>query len=105
MADPKQRTAKNVPGKFYVDNQCLTHAMCQHLAPKNFAYDEENRCYYVCKQPATPQEVASVWRRLRLVQWRRSELTDEHDAEQNHWSERGRAMSVGNSDELGRPHC
>ena len=58
MADPKQRTPKNVPGKFYVDNQCLTHAMCQHLAPKNFAYDEESGYYYVCKQPATPEELA-----------------------------------------------
>ena len=58
MPDRNQRTPKNVPGKFYVDSQCLTHAMCQHLAPKNFAYDEENGCYYVCKQPDTPEELA-----------------------------------------------
>jgi hypothetical protein len=30
-------------------------------------------------------------------------LDDPNAAEQNHWSERGRATSVGNSDALGRP--
>ena len=58
MADRNNKNPKNVLGKFYVDNQCLTHAMCQHLAPHNFAYDEENGCYYVCKQPETDQELA-----------------------------------------------
>jgi ferredoxin len=58
MPDRNQRTPKNVPGKFYVDSQCLLHEMCQHLAPKNFAYDEENSCFYVCKQPDTPEQLA-----------------------------------------------
>ena len=58
MADLNKRAVKNVPGRFYVDDQCLTHAMCAHLAPKNFAYDEERGCYYVCKQPDTPEELA-----------------------------------------------
>ena len=58
MPDRNQRALKNVPGKFYVDNQCLFHAMCQHLAPSNFAYDEVNGTYYVCKQPETPEELA-----------------------------------------------
>jgi ferredoxin len=58
MADPNQRTPKNVSGKFYVDNTCLAHALCRHLAPKNFAYDEETGCFYVCKQPDTPEELA-----------------------------------------------
>jgi len=58
MPDRNQRNAKNVPGKLYVDCQCLDHAMCQHLAPKNFARDDERGCYYVCKQPETPEELA-----------------------------------------------
>lgn len=58
MPDRNQKTPKNVAGKFYVDRQCLTHAMCQHLAPRNFAYDEESGCYYVCKQPETSEELA-----------------------------------------------
>ena len=58
MPDRNQRTPKNVPGKFYVDTNCLTHVMCQHLAPRNFAYDEENGYYYVCKQPETHEELA-----------------------------------------------
>ena len=58
MADRNQRTSKNVPGKFYVDNCCLTHEMCHHLAPRNFAYDKESGCFYVCKQPETPEELA-----------------------------------------------
>lgn len=70
MPDRNQKTPKNVAGKFYVDRQCLTHAMCQHLAPRNFAYDEESGCYYVCKQPETSEELASAWRLLLLVRWR-----------------------------------
>jgi ferredoxin len=58
MADLNQRTAKNAPGKFYVDNHCLAHDVCRQLAPKNFAYDEENGCFYVCKQPDSPEELA-----------------------------------------------
>jgi ferredoxin len=58
MPDRNQRTPKNVPGKFYVDCQCLTHAMCQHLAPRNFSYDAADGSYYVCKQPETPEELA-----------------------------------------------
>src|ERR1051326_2283911 len=55
MADLNQRTAKNAPGKFYVDNHCLAHDVCRQLAPKNFACDEENGCFYVCKQPDSPE--------------------------------------------------
>src|SRR4051812_39977263 len=58
MADRSHKTPRNVPGKFYVDNQCLMHSTCEHFAPLNFAYDEENSCYYVCKQPETDRELA-----------------------------------------------
>lgn len=58
MADRNQRNTKNVPGKFYVDNQCLDHAVCQCIAPKNFARDDEQGCFYVCKQPETQEELA-----------------------------------------------
>jgi ferredoxin len=58
MANCKQRNPKNGLGKFYVDNNCLDHACCEQLAPKNFARDNESGCYYVCKQPETKEELA-----------------------------------------------
>jgi ferredoxin len=58
MPDRDQRTPKNVPGKFYVDCRCLDHALCQQLAPNNFARDDEQGWYYVCKQPETSEELA-----------------------------------------------
>jgi ferredoxin len=32
--------------------------MCQHLAPRNFARDDETGYSYVYKQPETPEELA-----------------------------------------------
>lgn len=58
MADPKNRTPKNVPGRFYVDKNCLDHDMCRHLAPINFARDDATGQYYVCKQPDSVEELA-----------------------------------------------
>ena len=58
MPDPSKRTPENVPGKFYVDDNCLDHAMCQHLAPKNFTRDDAAGQFYVSKQPETAEETA-----------------------------------------------
>ena len=62
MANLQDRLPQNVPGRFYVDHQCLDHGWCQHCAPANFARSDESGCYYVCKQPETAEELAQCLR-------------------------------------------
>ncbi len=51
MADKTQKTPKNVPGKYYVDQNCVGCTACTLVAPDFFAFDEETNVAYVCKQP------------------------------------------------------
>jgi ferredoxin len=54
----KTRMAENVPGKFYVGNQCLDCDFCRATAPDNFDRNHDGGYSFVKKQPATPEEVA-----------------------------------------------
>ena len=36
MADAANKYAENVPGKFYVDDQCIDCDLCRETAPANF---------------------------------------------------------------------
>ena len=47
---------QNVAGKYYVTEDCLACAACQHAAPQNFRYGKYGMSY-VFKQPSTPEEV------------------------------------------------
>jgi len=50
--------AQNVPGDFYVENECCTSCGIPfNEAPGHFQYDDGGNCY-VCKQPTTPEEVS-----------------------------------------------
>ena len=57
MAHLQDRLPQNVPGRFYVDAQCINHVWCEECAPANFAYDDEQAIYYVRKQPENPEEL------------------------------------------------
>ncbi|MEY3275301.1 MAG: hypothetical protein RL153_566 [Verrucomicrobiota bacterium] len=56
MADIANRYPENVPGKFFVDNQCIDCDLCRETAPKNFTRWEEGGYSYVHKQPETKEE-------------------------------------------------
>jgi ferredoxin len=56
MADVANRYSENVPGKFYVDNQCIDCDLCRETAPKNFTRNDDGTYSYVFKQPDTPEE-------------------------------------------------
>ena len=56
MADVTNRYPVNVPGKFYVDNQCIDCDLCRETAPNNFKRSDDGGYSYVFKQPETPQE-------------------------------------------------
>ena len=62
MADAANKYAENVPGKFYVDDQCIDCDLCRETAPANFKRNDDGGHSYVYKQPETPEEEATLQR-------------------------------------------
>lgn len=58
MADKDDKNSSNVPGKFYVDSQCIDCDLCRETAPDNFTRAEDEGYSYVFKQPETDEEIA-----------------------------------------------
>ena len=58
MADKNEKWKENVPGKFYVDNQCIDCDLCRETAPDFFVRQDDGGYSYVTKQPVTPEEIA-----------------------------------------------
>ena len=56
MADAANKYPENVPGKFYVDDQCIDCDLCRETAPANFKRNDDGGHSYVYKQPETPDE-------------------------------------------------
>ncbi|MCX7712977.1 MAG: ferredoxin [Chthoniobacterales bacterium] len=56
MADKANKYPENVPGPFYVDDQCIDCDLCRETAPANFKRNDEGGHSYVYKQPETPEE-------------------------------------------------
>lgn len=50
----------NVPGRFYVDDQCTDCDLCRECAPNHIRRDDRYGQSYVYKQPETEDEVAAV---------------------------------------------
>ena len=55
-----ERLPYNVPGKFYVDEQCLDCDLCRETAPTLFSRNEEEGVSYIFKQPETEEEQAQA---------------------------------------------
>lgn len=60
MANKEDKHEDNVPGKFYVDSQCIDCDLCRQTAPNNFARNDDKGYDYVSKQPDSPEEEAQV---------------------------------------------
>lgn len=58
MADKASRYPDNVPGPFYVDDQCSDCDLCRETAPDNFTRNHDGGYSYVFKQPATEKELS-----------------------------------------------
>lgn len=56
MAELENKYSDNVPGKYYVDDQCIDCDLCRETAPQNFARSDDGGHSYVFKQPETPEE-------------------------------------------------
>ena len=51
MADKDNRLPDNVPGKYYVDEECIDCDACREAAPDFFGRNDEKGYSFVCKQP------------------------------------------------------
>ena len=51
MPDKENRLPENVPGKFYVDDQCIDCDACRETAPDFFTRSDEKGYSFVQKQP------------------------------------------------------
>jgi ferredoxin len=51
MPDPRDKLPENVPGRYYVDSQCIDCEVCRDIAPDNFKRKKEKRYLFVFKQP------------------------------------------------------
>lgn len=58
MAFVKDKLPDNVPGKYYVDRQCIDCDVCRDTSPANFTRNDENGYSYVYKQPENSEEIA-----------------------------------------------
>ena len=59
MADKGKKYDDNLPGRFYVDKECIACDACVLTAPKNFSMHEEDGHAYVSSQPKSPEEEAA----------------------------------------------
>ena len=57
MADKSRKWEDNVPGKFYVDKECILCSLCSDIAPENFRESDEGDHDLVYKQPAGDEEL------------------------------------------------
>ena len=57
MADKNNRLKSNVPGKYYVTNECISCGICADEAPNCFK-EADDGLYIVSKQPSTSEEEA-----------------------------------------------
>ena len=57
MADKTQRWADNVPGRFYVDKECILCSLCSDIAAENFKESPDGDHDFVHKQPENEEEL------------------------------------------------
>jgi ferredoxin len=56
MADLDDKLPDNVPGKWYVDSNCIDCDVCRTTAPTNFEANEDEGYSFVSKQPENDEE-------------------------------------------------
>ena len=56
MADKNDKYPDNVPGKFYVDRECIFCNVCVYAAPNNFKISDAGTHDVVYKQPENEDE-------------------------------------------------
>ncbi len=57
MSENSKRLPTNVPGRWYVDANCIDCDLCRETAPAVFRRDDENGNSFVFHQPETAEEL------------------------------------------------
>lgn len=57
MADPNLKWPENVPGKFYVDQKCISCGACWRKDPEHFKSHEVHTYAYIQNQPKKSLEL------------------------------------------------
>ena len=60
MATSKNSFTDNVPGPWYVDDQCICCGLCENVAPDIFRLSDDYSHHMVYRQPQTPAELADA---------------------------------------------
>ncbi len=61
MAEWEKRFPENVPGRYYVDSECIECGLCAEIAPANFSTNVELGYDYVSQQPRNADEEQRCW--------------------------------------------
>lgn len=56
MADPADKYPDNVPGPFYVDDQCIDCDACRETAPDFFTRNDDRGYSFVYRQPTSDDD-------------------------------------------------
>ena len=64
MAEKDDKWSDNVPGQFYVDEQCIDCDLCRETAPNFFTRNEDGGYSFVYKQPQSEEEKAECMEAL-----------------------------------------
>ena len=56
MEEKPTRLPNNVPGEYYVSEDCDGCAYCGMVAPENFEFDKPTNTYFITRQPMTEDE-------------------------------------------------
>jgi len=56
MADAKDKVKDSIPGKWYVDSQCIDCDLCRTTAPNNFKQNPDEGYSFVYAQPTNDEE-------------------------------------------------
>lgn len=58
MADKSKKYPENVPGRFFVDKECIACDACVLAAPDHFSMNPDDGHAFVTKQPTGSEEEA-----------------------------------------------
>ena len=64
MADRNDKWPDNVPGKFYVDRECILCSVCSDAAPMNFRMSDDEDHDICYKQPENDDELDQCYEAL-----------------------------------------
>jgi ferredoxin len=56
MANRADKYPENLPGAFYVDDQCIDCDACRTVAPENFTRNDDGGYSFVRRQPESDDE-------------------------------------------------